>query len=158
MQQNFHTFREYMNRVGLRLSASTQDYLEMIYRLSREKGYTRIAELSGALNVAPSAATRMVQKLAELKLVKYKKYGVLELEDAGRLLGESLLERHDTVERFLRVLGVDEKTLLEETEKTEHTLSGGTMRCISVFLDFLDLNPPVAESFREFREKQTRPE
>ena len=38
-----------------------EDYLEMIYRLSKENGYTRINELSNALNVQPPSATRMVK-------------------------------------------------------------------------------------------------
>ena len=151
MHQDFYTFREYMNRIGIYLTASMQDYLEMIYRLSLDKGYTRVAELSGALNVAPSAATRMVQKLALLKLVKYQKYGVLELEDSGKILGESLLARHNIVEKFLKVLGVSEKALLEETEKTEHTLSGDTVRCISVFLEFIALNPKIADIYEEHK-------
>ena len=76
-----------MSKINKPLSASMEDYLEMIYRLSLKSGYTRMHELSDALNVQPPAATRMVQKLSEMGLVKYEKYGILELEELGLQLG-----------------------------------------------------------------------
>ena len=80
------------------LTASMEDYLEMIYRLSLNTGFTRIHELSNALNVQPPSATKMVQKLAELKLLKYEKYGVVTLEQDGKKLGQVLLNRHNIIE------------------------------------------------------------
>lgn len=153
MDQYFYTFREYMNRLDRRLSASMEDYLEMIYRLSLEKGYTRMSEVSNALNVQPPAATRMVQKLAMLKLIKYQKYGILELEESGMLVGASLLSRHKIVERFLKVLGVKDNALLEETEKTEHTLSKETLDCITLFLEFIENNPQISAEYESFKNK-----
>ncbi len=120
------------------MTASMEDYLEMIYRLSRDKGYTRMRDLAAALNVQPPAATRMVQKLAAMKLINYQKYGILELEELGKKIGASLLLRHNTVERFLRTIGVKESELLEETEKIEHTLGTDTLSCISCFLKFIE--------------------
>jgi Mn-dependent DtxR family transcriptional regulator len=151
MDQNFYTFREYMSRIDKRLTASMEDYLEMIYRLSKAKGYTRMNELAGALNVQPPAATRMVQKLAALKLVNYQKYGILELSEQGKQAGASLLLRHNTIEKFLRALGVKESNILEETEKTEHTISNETLGCISVFLDFIECNSTFFAQFDLFR-------
>lgn len=153
MDQYFYTFREYMNRIDHHLSASMEDYLEMIYRLSQEKGYTRMSEVSNALNVQPPAATRMVQKLAMLKLIKYQKYGILELEDSGKLIGASLLSRHKIVEHFLKVLGVKDSAILEETEKTEHTLSKETLDCITLFLEFIENNPQISAEYESFKNK-----
>lgn len=52
--RNYHTFSEYMKKNENLLTASMEDYLEMIYRLSLDTGFTRINELSDALNVHPS--------------------------------------------------------------------------------------------------------
>ena len=76
---SFYTFNEYMKNEEDSLTASMQDYLEMIYRLSLNTGFTRVHELSDALNVQPPSTTKMVQKLAQLKLLKYEKYGVYTL-------------------------------------------------------------------------------
>jgi Mn-dependent DtxR family transcriptional regulator len=151
LEQHFYTFREYMNRVDKRLTASMEDYLEMIYRLSNIKGYTRIHELSEALNVQPSAATRMVQKLAAMKLIDYQKYGILELSESGKQTGASLLLRHNIIEKFLRTLGVNDSHILEETEKIEHMISKETLGCISVFMDFLEVNSSFYAEYDLYR-------
>jgi len=150
-KNDFYTFNEYMKKENNLLTASMEDYLEMIYRLSLNIGFTRIHELSDALNVQPPSATNMVQKLAELKLLKYKKYGVLVLEEDGKKLGEALLNRHNIIESFLRILDVSEPEVLEETEKIEHTISVQTTKCFQDFIQFINNNPEIEAQFKAYR-------
>lgn len=147
-QERFHTVRGYelIEQDGKMLTSSMEDYLEMIYRLAREKGYTRISDLSGALNVQPPSASRMVQKLADVCYVHYQKYGLIELTDKGKVLGEYLLYRHATIEKFLQLLGVNE-SILEETEKIEHNLSKGTIAKINSLLRFFDEQPSIKDQY-----------
>lgn len=147
---DFYTFSEYMKKEGNSLTASMEDYLEMIYRLSVNTGFTRIHELSNALNVQPPSATNMVKKLGELKLLKYEKYGMLILEKSGKLLGKALLKRHNTIEMFLTLIGVSESVVLEETEKVEHTLSMTTLKCIESYIEFMKDNPEINNKFKNY--------
>lgn len=133
------------------LTASMEDYLEMIYRLSFNSGFTRINELSEALNVHPPSATRMVQRLGKQNLLKYERYGVIILKDEGKILGEILLKRHNVIENFLQILGIPEKILLIETEKIEHTISEETTKCIMNFIAFINDNPDVTNAYEEYR-------
>jgi len=153
---NFHTFNEYMKKLDSALTASMEDYLEMIYRLSEKTGYTRINELSEALNIQPPSATKMVQRLGKLKLIKYEKYGIIILEELGRQLGEILIKRHNTIETFLKILGISEKTLLKETEKVEHTLSDEAIKCIEDFIEFTKGNSDVILRFKAFRDLKVK--
>ena len=150
MNKEFHTFREYMKKDEDLLTASMEDYLEMIYRLSRDTGFTRINDLSAALNVQPPSATRMVQKLAEIGTLDYEKYGVIALSKKGKNLGRSLLERHQTIEDFLKMLGITEDILVE-TEKIEHTISTQTLKCLADFVEFFKHRPEVLSEFELFR-------
>lgn len=149
---DYHTFSEYMKKNGSILTASMEDYLEMIYRLSMKSGFTRINELADALNVHPPSATRMVQRLGKNNLLKYEKYGVIILKEEGMLLGEFLIKRHNTIEEFLKIMGVPEKTLLVETEKIEHTISDDTANCFEVFISFIKNNPDIKDKYYEFKE------
>lgn len=135
-----------------KLTASMEDYLEMIYRLSIEKGYTRTHDLAAALNVQPSSTTRMIQRMFELKLVNYEKYGIITLSQKGKEIGEALLHRHMVVEEFLKLIGTTED-ILEETEKIEHTISVGTLQCIANLTAFLKNNSQVLKAFKEFQAK-----
>lgn len=140
---DFHTFSEYMKKEENSLTASMEDYLEMIYRLSLNTGFTRIHELSDALNVQPPSATKMVQRLGEMNLLRYEKYGVIMLEESGKKKGESLLKRHNTIEALLKVLGVPQVLILSETEKVEHTISDDTIKCFEEYINFIKDNPDV---------------
>ena len=130
--KKFHTFKEDMDRT---LTASMEDYIEMIYRLSKDNGYTRINDLAKNLNIKPSSATKMIQKLSETDYLKYQKYGVIVLKEKGYNLGKNLLNRHNTVEEFLKLLKVKDENILQETEKIEHTISDDTLKCIKNFLE-----------------------
>lgn len=150
MKGDFFTFNEYIKKDQKLLTPSMEDYVEMIYRLSKNDGYTRINELSNALNVQPPSVTRMIQKLAEIGLVNYEKYGVITLTDQGKIKGEMLLMRHNVVEKFLKTIGVTER-ILEETEKIEHTISRETLKCIVDYLSFLEDNPHIEKKFKAYR-------
>ena len=142
-----------MSRMDESSPRRTEDYLEMICRLSKEKGYTRVSELSGALNVQPPAATRMVQKLAEMKLIKYEKYGVLVLDEAGSRIGDYLLQRHEIIDKLLKVLGVSDAQRLGSHRKMEHTISRETLHCIRCFWN---LRERIRDFLRHMRFSESR--
>ncbi|WP_035293325.1 iron dependent repressor, metal binding and dimerization domain protein [Clostridium sp. KNHs214] len=144
-KEEFFTFRQYMQKEGNALTASAEDYLEMVYRLSFGNGYTRIGDLAEALNVQPPSVTKMIQKLAEIDLVKYEKYGIVVLSDKGKTIGKFLLDRHNTIERFLSLLQVSE--VLDETEKIEHTIDDETLLGIKKLVKFFEDNEEIKTKF-----------
>lgn len=147
---DFYTFKEYMKKGDNSLTASMEDYLEMICRLSEKSGFTRIHDLSSALNVQPPSATKMVQRISELKLLKYEKYGVICLTEEGRKLGQWLLNRHKIIEEFLMLLGISVSEILEQTEKIEHTISEETVDCFKLFITFMNNNADIKAKYKEF--------
>ncbi|MCT8977121.1 transcriptional regulator MntR [Clostridium sp. CX1] len=155
--EDFFTFSEYMKKEYDTLTASMEDYLEMIYRLSEQIGFTRIHDLAKSLNVQPPSATKMVQKLAELKFVKYEKYGIIILTEDGKSMGKYLLKRHNIIEGFFKVLGISDG-ILEQTEKLEHTISNETVEYLEDFISFIQENPEVISDFDLFRKKKRKDE
>ena len=140
----FRTIRGYeLIEKNRQLTASMEDYLEMTFRLARKKGYTRISDIASALHVQPPSASSMIQKLAEMGYIEYKKYGVIDLNQQGAELGAYLLERHHIIEKFLKMIGVTENVLVE-TEKIEHNLSSNTVLCLARLAAWLECNPDWA--------------
>lgn len=144
MPKGFYTFNNYFKTNSSLITASMEDYIEMIYRLSNEIGFTRVGDLSKALNVKPASITNMIKKLDELSLVYYQKYGYIKLTDDGKAYGEYLLYRHNTIEKFLNIIGVS-KNILEETEKIEHVLNKDTFQRIENFINIIDNYPIIKE-------------
>jgi Mn-dependent DtxR family transcriptional regulator len=149
-EHEFFTFREYMRKDQDLLTPSAEDYMEMIYRLSLEHGFTRVNDLATALNVQPPSVTKMIQKLAELNLIKYEKYGVIMLESSGIEIGKALLARHNLVEKFLSLLNVSDG-LLEHTEKIEHTINADILCGIKDLIDFFNEDPALLKKFNNYR-------
>lgn len=144
MSNGFYTFNNYFkSNIGL-ITASMEDYIEMIYRLSSDKGFTRVGDLSKELNVRPASTTRMIKKLNDISLVTYERYGYIRLTEDGNIYGKYLLYRHNTVEKFLKVIGAT-KNVLEETEKIEHVLSKDTFERIENFIEVINNYPIIKE-------------
>ncbi len=133
------------------VTPSMEDYLEMAYRLSRDRGYTRIGDLASALHVQPPSASKMVQKLSEVSFLNYEKYGAIELTGQGRELGEYLVKRHEAIERFLKIIGIT-RDILEETEKIEHSLSQETVEQIMLLVQFMEENQQWMEAYAAYKE------
>lgn len=150
MGENFYTFTEYMKKDEKGLTASMEDYLEMIYRLSIKTGYTRINDIAQALNVQPSSVTKMIQKFGEMDLLNYEKYGVITLSCEGKLRGEALLKRHEGIQKFLRFIGVEENKALEETEKIEHVISIETLKAMFDFQEFIESNTNFVDEYKKY--------
>lgn len=150
LENEFFTFREYMTKNKSLLSPSAEDYMEMIYRLSYKVGFTRVNDISIALNVQPSSVTKMIQKLGNLNLIKYEKYGVIVLRAEGMQIGKYLLKRHELIEKFLKFLDIKEG-LLEETEKIEHTININVLYGMIDLINFFSDYPELIKKFNEYR-------
>lgn len=153
--ENFFTFSEYLKKENNQLTASMEDYLEMIFRLSKENGFTRIHEVARALNVQPSSVTKMVRKLSLGKLVKYEKYSTVILTEEGKVFGNKLLKRHNTILGFLQIIGVKDG-LLKETEAIEHTVDANTLKHLEDFMEFIESRHEIMLDFYEFKAQKIK--
>ncbi|MEW6524194.1 MAG: iron dependent repressor, metal binding and dimerization domain protein [Bacillota bacterium] len=153
----FRTFRGYaMQEGGGSLTPSLEDYLEMLFRLAQKSGYTRLNDLATVLNVQPASASKMVQRLGQEGLLKYERYGTLELTDGGRKLGAVLLARHQLLEEFLRTIGVT-GPVLEDTERIEHNISEETLTCMAAVVEFARANPGWLQTYRDYLARRQAP-
>ncbi len=153
LNEEFYTARGYENIAGENaLTASMEDYLEMIYRLSQENGYTRVNDLADSLNVQPPSVTKMIQKLNEKKLLDYEKYGMVHLTDEGKKIGKYFLERHNTLKEFLTLIGATED-LQKDVETMEHYISLNNFRVISTLVSFMKENNHFLTQFHEYKNK-----
>ncbi|MDD3889888.1 MAG: transcriptional regulator MntR [Syntrophomonadaceae bacterium] len=150
-EDEFYTVRGYelLEKDRTILTPSMEDYLEMTYRLTQDKGYTRISDLATALNVQPPSATNMIKKLALTPYLNAEKYGIIQLTEQGQELGAYLLKRHEIIEQFLIIIGVKEN-VLEETEKIEHNVSSPTLECIAKLVEFLKENYEWQQNSRKY--------
>lgn len=133
---------------------SMEDHIEIIYSLIEQKGYARVSDIAEALSVLPSSVTKMVQKLDKDGYLIYERYRGLVLTPQGQKLGKRLVKRHDLLEQFLRLIGVDEERIYEDVEGIEHHLSWNSINRIADLVQVLEDNPAFREELEKLKNEQ----
>lgn len=136
-KSEFHTLTGYKNKHKIPITESMEDYIEMIYRTQNE--FVRIKDLANNLNVKPPSVSKMINKLKQLKIVHFEKYGLIKLTEKGKKIGEYLLWRHNTLTKFFKILNKEFYTL-ETVEKIEHFLDTNTIINIEKLTNYLTKN------------------
>ncbi|EIT84512.1 manganese transport transcriptional regulator [Fictibacillus macauensis ZFHKF-1] len=137
---------------------SMEDYIERIYALIEEKGYARVSDLAENLDVHPSSVTKMIQKLDKGKYLIYEKYRGFVLTPSGKKLGKRLVYRHELLEGFLKVIGVDEENIFEDVEGIEHHLSWNAIDRIGDLLQYFEEDPSRVAHLQEIQRKNEEQE
>lgn len=117
---------------------SMEDYIEQIYKLIEDKGYARVSDIAEALSVHPSSVTKMVQKLDKDGYLIYEKYRGLVLTARGKKIGKRLVARHELLEQFLTIIGVDEEQIYHDVEGIEHHLSWNAIDRIGDLVQYFE--------------------
>jgi len=133
---------------------SMEDYIEQIYNLIETKGYARVTDIAEALVVHPSSVTKMVQKLDKDNYVNYEKYRGFVLTDKGNKVGERLVFRHDLLEEFLEIIGVDEGKIYDDVEGIEHHLSWNAIDRIADLVNYFKADKSRVEQLKEIQESK----
>ncbi|WP_243290217.1 transcriptional regulator MntR [Bacillus sp. FJAT-47783] len=128
---------------------SMEDYIEQIYLLIEDKGYARVSDIAEALSVHPSSVTKMVQKLDKDEYLIYEKYRGLVLTSKGKKIGKRLVDRHELLEQFLRIIGVDEDKIYNDVEGIEHHLSWNAIDRIGDLVQYFEENKERVETLRQ---------
>jgi Mn-dependent DtxR family transcriptional regulator len=113
-----------------------EDYLERIYKLIDEKGYARVSDIAEGLEVHPSSVTKMIQKLDKDEYLIYEKYRGLVLTTKGKKVGKRLVDRHQLLEEFLGLIGVQQEYIYNDVEGIEHHLSWDSITRIETLVEY----------------------
>src|SRR5690606_32353238 len=132
---------------------SMEDYIEQIYLLIENKGYARVSDIAEALSVHPSSVTKMVQKLDKSEYLIYEKYRGLVLTSKGKKIGKRLVYRHELLEQFLEMIGVEHENIYNDVEGIEHHLSWNAIDRIGDLVQYFEENPERLEELKAITER-----
>ncbi|MBI3910377.1 MAG: metal-dependent transcriptional regulator [Armatimonadetes bacterium] len=123
--------------VDLAVSANTEEYLEWIYRLSKEQDRVTTTDLARKMKISPASVTGMLKRLAEQGLIHYQPYRGIALTEGGRLVGAKIIRRHALLERLLYdVLGLPWHKVDEAVRDIEHYITEEVEERLAHFLGY----------------------
>lgn len=128
------------------LSASLEDYLEMIYVLKQNGGSAGITNIANAFLISKPSVSKAINTLKAKGYVVQEKYGKIELTEAGLKEAQNIYARHTTLSRFLiEILKVDSKIAEIDACKLEHILSKEVLGKIEIFLKNHEIDKVTSE-------------
>jgi DtxR family Mn-dependent transcriptional regulator len=138
------------------LTSNMEDYLEAIYFLKKDKGFTRVGKIAQRLNVKNSSVNSALKTLVEKGLVVHERYGYVSLTKAGDKTALEVQNKHDILYRFLtEFLMLDEETAEREACGIEHSMSKLTFIRLTKFFQFLEqggngTKPKILRNFEKY--------
>ncbi len=124
------------------LSASLEDYLEVIAHIVAKKQVARAKEIAAELDVSRSSVTEAFRSLAKKGLINYAPYEVITLTQKGEVVSADIIRRHSALQDFfIKVLAVDEKTADEGACKIEHAAPRKIIDRMIHFVKFVEECP-----------------
>lgn len=102
---------------------STENYLETILILSKEKDIVRAVDIAAHWKISKPSVSNAMKKLREQKLVFVEESGNIVLTREGLILAEEVYEKHLLIRDFLEYIVVDSEKAEEDACKIEHAIS-----------------------------------
>lgn len=122
----------------MRIHKSAEDYLEMILRLTEEKGYARSVDIAMGLGVSKPSVSVAMKQLREGGYIVMGKDNYITLTESGMEIAQRIYERHKVLTRILTMIGVDPETAQDDACKVEHDISVQTFAAIQAQLSRME--------------------
>ncbi len=121
------------------LTSHMEDYMEAIAMLMVDNKVVRVKDIAKKLDIKMPSVTAALNKLKDLALIEYEKYGFIELTEKGQQVAANVYNKHTCISEFFeRVLLMDPEKSDSEACKVEHALDPVTCIRIHRFLDFFN--------------------
>lgn len=119
-----------------KLTASLEDYLEVICNYADKKKSVRAIDISRELNVSRASVTEALKKLVNKGFINYDRYDLISLTENGELAAKRIVSKHKTLQKFFEiVLGLPEKEASFNACKIEHVITDNAFDKISEYLN-----------------------
>lgn len=125
-----------------KLSASLEDYIEVIYNLIAEKNCARSKDIAARLSVSGASVTEALRSLAGKGLINYAPYEAITLTAQGRRAAQDVVRRHDALKRFfVDVLGIENDLAENGACRVEHAAPQPIIDRMINFISYLESCP-----------------
>tara|TARA_Y100000590_G_C15034849_1_gene756530 strand:- start:142 stop:558 length:417 start_codon:yes stop_codon:yes gene_type:complete len=114
-------------------SENTEDYLELIGDLLKNKNEARIVDIANNLGITQATANKTIKRLKAQGYIKKEPYRSIFLTNKGLLIAKKSKKRHQIVYEFLINLGLNKIIATKDSEGIEHHVSEYTLKKMEKF-------------------------
>lgn len=142
-------------------SLAEENYIKSIYHLQQEVGKeVSTNAIADMMETKPSSVTDMVQKLADKKVLSYRKYKGAKLTADGEIIAANIIRKHRLWEVFLvDKLKFHWDEVHEIAEQLEHVQSDELIKRLDAFLGSPAFDPhgdPIPDAKGNFKKTEKK--
>ncbi len=123
-------FVAYSYGVDMKVLESSENYLESILMLKRQKGYVRSKDIADMLGFSKASVSVAMKNLRENDFITMGSDNLIELTSKGKKIAAKMYGRHVLLTNVLTKLGVPEDIAAADACKIEHIVSEETVAAI----------------------------
>lgn len=115
-----------------KLTASLEDYLEIICNFENSKKQIKAVDISKELHISRASVTEALKKLADKGLVNYGRYETISLTNEGKNIAQRVVSKHAVLQQFFeQVLDLSSEEASYNACKIEHIITDNAFAKIS---------------------------
>ena len=119
----------------MKILESSENYLETILMLQQKKGSVRAVDIANELNFSKASVSVAMKNLRENGYIAVEHSGNITLLDKGRVIAESVFEKHKVLSALFIRLGVPPEIASKDACRIEHVLSPETFVALKNHLE-----------------------
>lgn len=118
----------------MKIQESAENYLETILVLKKRLGEVRSINIVNELEYTKPSVSVAMKNLRENGYITMDSTGYISLTEKGLEIAQSMYERHLLISDWLKSIGVDEKTAVDDACRIEHVISQKTFEALKTFV------------------------
>ena len=121
------------------LTASLEDYLEIIYNNSGVDKSLRAVDISKKLNISRASVAEALKKLVAKGYINYDRYDNISLTDLGQSSASEVVSKHSVLQVFFeQILGLSTEEASENACKIEHVITNNAYLKMASYIENLN--------------------
>lgn len=119
-----------------KLSASLEDYLEIICNYAEAEKNIRAIDISKELKISRASATEALKKLASKGFINYERYETISLTESGKNIAQKVVSKHRILQNFFEnILNLPEEEASLNACKIEHVITENAFNKIAQIVE-----------------------
>ncbi len=112
------------------MGESAENYLETILILSQKKGTVRSVDIATELGYSKPSVCVAMRNLREHGYITTDGDGLIALTESGLEIAKNVFNRHETITKWLKSIGVSPDQAAIDACRIEHVISQESFECL----------------------------
>ena len=133
-----------------KLSASLEDYIEIIWNLQEQNETVKAIDISKKLGISRASVSEALSKLEEKGYILYEGHKGITITETGIKKAKEITSKHNTLTSFFeKTLGISKEIAENNACRVEHVITQDVFARIEAFQKFCNEKTDYIDEFKK---------